>query len=263
MRFIQSDLRLRLPGDLLERGGHAAAGRVAQHVHRLAVGLEQRCGQGAQGGAVAADVALQVEPFAAGQYRHAVIADSAVDQHLVADPGAAAANVELVIEDADPRGVDKDLVALAARNHLGVAGNDARPGLFGRLLHRLQHRLQFGDRQALLEDQADADRQRPRPGHGQVVDRAVDRQVADVAPGKDDRVDHVGVGGVGEPAAVVGEDRRVVLVALRNSGQGGDDEIVEQLVAELAAAAVAEKNNIGFQGKTPKNRSVQRKGRKN
>ncbi len=57
---------------------------------------------------------------------------------------------------------------------------------------------QIGEGQSLLQDQADADRQGPGAAHRQIVDGAVDRQIADIAAGKEDRVDHVGVGGEGQ-----------------------------------------------------------------
>ena len=58
--------------------------------------------------------------------------------------------------------------------------------------------LQVGDGEALLEDEPGRQVQRPGPGHGQVVDRAVDGEVADVAAGEEQRRHHVGVGGEGQ-----------------------------------------------------------------
>ena len=43
--------------------------------------------------------------------------------------------------------------------------------------------------------------ERPRPGHRQVVHRAEDGQLADVAAGKEQRPDHERVGGEGQPGA--------------------------------------------------------------
>ena len=60
-------------------------------------------------------------------------------------------------------------------------------------------RSQRLQRQALFENEARAQGQRPRPGHGQVVDRAVDGQLADVAAGKEQRADDERVGRHGEP----------------------------------------------------------------
>jgi len=192
-----------------------------------------------EGSAVGTDVRLQVEPLAAGKDGHAVVADGTVDEDLVAGTGAAAADVELVVEDADSRGIDEDLVRLPPGDHLGVAGDDGHSGGFGRLLHAGENGPEVREGKTLLQNQADADRQGTGAAHGQVVDRSVNRQIADVAAGEEDRVDHVGVGGEGEPAAAVGQDRGVVLVPLGHSGEGGDDDLVEKLVAEPAAAAVA------------------------
>ena len=48
--------------------------------------------------------------------------------------------------------------------------------------------------EALLEHHREAERQRPRAGDGEVVDRAVDRQLADRAAGEADRLDDEAVG---------------------------------------------------------------------
>ena len=53
---------------------------------------------------------------------------------------------------------------------------------------------------ALLQDQREGQVERSRAGDGQVVDRAADRQVAQVAAGEDRRVDHEAVGGQRRPA---------------------------------------------------------------
>ena len=74
----------------------------------------------------------------------------------------------------------------------------------------------------------------------------MDGEVTDIAAGEDDRIDHVGVGGEGEASGGLRQHRGVVLVALGDAGEGRDDQLVEQLVAELAAAAVAEQDDVGF-----------------
>ena len=67
---------------------------------------------------------------------------------------------------------------------------------------RLDHAAQVGERQALLEDEGERQRERPRAADREVVDRAVDRELADVAAGEEDRRDDVGVGGEGDARAV-------------------------------------------------------------
>ena len=69
------------------------------------------------------------------------------------------------------------------------------PGLLGGGGDRLDLGAQVVRGQPLLEDQRQAERQRARAGHGQVVHRAVHRQVADRAAGEADRLHHEAVGG--------------------------------------------------------------------
>ena len=47
-------------------------------------------------------------------------------------------------------------------------------------------RLEIGQREPLLEDEGQRQRQRARAAHREIVDRAVDRELADVAAGKED-----------------------------------------------------------------------------
>ena len=59
---------------------------------------------------------------------------------------------------------------------------------------RLDLGPQLVGRQALLEDQREAERERPRAGHREVVDGAVHRELADRAAGEADRLDDEAVG---------------------------------------------------------------------
>ena len=114
-----------------------------------------------------------------------------------------------VLDHADAGGVDEEAVALAAVDHLGVAGDDrARPPRRAAARIDATTRQQRLHRQAFLEDEAGAQEQRPRAAHRQVVDRAVDRQRADVAAGEEQRPHDVGVGGEREPRAAAGRGAR-------------------------------------------------------
>ena len=120
---------------------------------------------------------------------------------ITASPGQAAVALERdgPLEDADPGGGDVAAVGLAALDDLGVAGDDLHPGDGGRARHRVGDPPQVGDREALLEDEPGREVQRPRPAHREVVDGAVDREVADVAAGEEQRRDDVRVGGERQP----------------------------------------------------------------
>jgi hypothetical protein len=101
-------------------------------------------------------------------------------------PGRAlrAADVAPGGQHADAGGADEDAVALALFHDLGVAGDDGHAGLARGGGHRLDDALQVGQRQPFLEDEAGRQVQRHRAHHRHVVDRAVHREAADVAAGK-------------------------------------------------------------------------------
>ena len=115
-----------------------------------------------------------------------------------------------------PGGGDEHLVALAAVDDLGVAGDQRHAGLVAGRAHRGDDALQVGQRQPFFEDERRREEQRRGAADGQVVDGAVDRQPADVAAGEEERPDHERVGGEGEPrrldaVAAVEADGRLVL----------------------------------------------------
>ena len=130
----------------------------------------------------------------------------------IASPGrdAGGRNFNPRRDPADASGVDEDAVALAAIDHLGVAGYDPHAGRSGGLGHRRDHAAERFHRQALFEDEACAEIRRPGSGHRQVVDGPVDGQFADVAAGEEQGVDDVAVGGEGQAARLGGQHRAVV-----------------------------------------------------
>ncbi len=91
-----------------------------------------------------------------------------------------------------PDGGDEDAVALAAIDDLGIAGDERHAGLVAGLPHRGDDALQVGQRQSFFEDERRRQEQRPGAADGQIVDRAVHRQPADVAAGEEERPDHEG-----------------------------------------------------------------------
>ena len=90
--------------------------------------------------------------------------------------------------------------------------------------------------QALLDDHGAGEIERPRAADREVVDRAVDRQRADVAAGKEQRIDHEGVGGEGEPVAArasAGEVEARLVFQRREQRivEGRDEDVVDQVAA--------------------------------
>jgi hypothetical protein len=112
------------------------------------------------------------------------------------------------------------------------------PGLARRSRHRLDDAPQVRERQALLEDEAGRQVERPGAGHGDVVDRAVHGEATDVAAGEEQRRDHVRVGGDHQPPGwhldlcLVVEAPECLVVELR------DEQLLDELRRGAPAAAV-------------------------
>ena len=186
-----------------EGAGDAAAGRIAQDVD-VRAGGEHRLDQAVERRGVAGDFGFEFEAFAHGHDGDAVHGDLAAEENFVAGPGARWGRCSTPSRDhADAGGVDEDSVGLAAIDDFGVAGDerDARGvGGFAHRVHDSRRNRRIGS--PFLEDESDGEMQRARAAHGEVVDRAVDGEFADVAAGEKDRADHVGVGAEGEAGAV-------------------------------------------------------------
>ena len=130
----------------------------------------------------------------------------------MASPGRTcrAAEREPARNGADARRIDEELVGRAAPDDLRVAGDDGDAGARRRRPRRFDDPPQIVDRQPLLEDEGERERQRARAADGEIVDGAVHRQLADVAAAKEDRRHDKGVGGERQPRAVALDDGGVV-----------------------------------------------------
>ena len=115
--------------------------------------------------------------------------DVCVDRSFRSGTGVVAA------DHAHPGRGDVDLVTCALRHNLGVAGDDAHPCGIGSGAHTRHDATESRDLQPLFQDERCGQRQRPGSGYRQIVDRAVDGQIADVAARELDGIDHVGVSG--------------------------------------------------------------------
>jgi hydrogenase maturation protein HypF len=224
-------------GDLVEDRGHAAPGRVA---HRPDAGhrVQQARHQPVQRRGIGGDVRLDVE-LAAGQHDgDAMIADGPGHDDGVARPGPRRTEDHVPLDEADARGVDVAAVGLALLDHLGIPGDDAHAGRGGRGSHRLGDPLQVRDGEAFLQDEPGRQVERGGTGHGQVVDRAVYRQVADVAAGEEQRLDHIGIGGQRQPGPVDGQLGRVLEGLEQRVAERVEEDRLDQGLGRLAAGAV-------------------------
>ena len=169
-------------------------------------------------------------------------AEVAVDEDGVAGLDALGRDFQGVLQDADAGGVDEQAVAFAFINDLGVAGDDLHAGLLRGLLHGGDDLPEGLHGQAFFDDEGGTEIERARAGHRQVVDGAVDGQGTEVAAGEEEGPHDVGIGGEGEALAGDVEHAGVVLGFEERVAEGGEEELADELVHELAAAAVGEED---------------------
>ena len=193
VRLGQPDRHARVARDFPGDAGQAGAGRVAHEAQALEAHRGLR--QVDHVAAVRAHVAADLEVLPRQQHGDAMVADRPADQHLVAGADAVQPQVHAPAPQADAGGSQVQAAALAARQHLGIAGHDAYPGRAGRGGEAGDDAVQRGDLQAFLDEGVQRKVQRPRAADGEVVDGAVDRQRTDVAAGKFQRLDDEAVGG--------------------------------------------------------------------
>ena len=159
--------------------------------------------------------------IAAGQHhRHAVFADGSGQHDLVAGLDELTCQPSALRDHAHTGGGDVDAVGGALAHDLGVTGDDLHTGAGRRFAHVGDDLAEFGDREALLDDERRRQPLRPRARHGQVVDRAVHRDVPDRTAGKTPRRNDIRVGGERQPLTRGGLQHR------------GVAELLELVVAE-------------------------------
>ena len=176
-------------------------------------------------------------------------------------PHALGAELDPGRDEADPGRRHVEPVGLPALDHLRVAGRHGNGHRRRGPRHRGGDAAQVGDREALLDHEAGRERDRPRSRDGEVVDGAVDGEVADVAAGEEDRLDDVRVGRERDARAVQVEQRRV--------GQRREQRVVELLEEQaldegprrLSARAVGERDELVAKLRPPRPHAVTRSRR--
>jgi hypothetical protein len=144
----------------------------------------------------------------------------------------------------DPGSVHVQAVCLVALDNLGIAGRDHHACRGRGLAHRRGDAPQVGNREPFLDDEAGGEQERSCTRDGQVVDGAVDRELADVAAGEKDRLDHVRVGREREPGAVQLDDRRVAERREEGVLELLEKEALDERPGRLAAGSVGEGDDL-------------------
>ena len=178
--------------------------------------------------------ALEAEVAAGDEHGEAVVADRAGDEHAVARLRPPEGRPHAP----DAGGRDEEAVGAPALDHLRVAGDDRDARLLGGAGHRLRDPAKVLEREAFLDHERGGKPQRLGAGDGEVVDRAVHGQLADVAAREEERLDDERVGREREP---VGNGGVAELVEQR-VGELPSEELLDELPGRLPARAVGERD---------------------
>ena len=158
----------------------------------------------------------------------------------VPGPRAVTRDVDALRNDADARRRDEYTIALPFFDDLGIAGNDRHRGIASGLRHRGNDAPQIRERKAFLQHEARGQVQRAGARHRDVVQRAVNRQAADVATGKEQRRHDVTVGRDDDPAGRNRDARRIVARAQPCVVEFAHEQLLDELRHGASAAAMTQ-----------------------
>src|SRR5579859_329422 len=157
-------------------------------MERAAAACQQIGDQGVQWRAITLDILLNIQHFAGKHDDHAMLANGATEQNFISW-------LELVLPDyafcpnyANTGGIDKKAVRFAALHYFGITCDNGHSSFACGLGHRDDDPAQIRHRKALFQDEASREVKGLRTRHRQVVDRPVNRKLADIAAGEEERI---------------------------------------------------------------------------
>ena len=234
------------PAISLSADARPPARRVAQDM-RIRRGAEHGRRELVERLRVRSDLHFEPESLPDAHDRHAVQADRAREDDGVAGSRVVGGKIDALRQHADPRGVDEDAVRRSPPDDLRVAGDDRDAGGVRGMGGGLRDAAQLVEGEPLLDDVRERQRDRPGAHHREVVDRAVDRELADIATGEFERRDDEGVRRKGQPLATDGEHGGVVQrPAGRRYAECRRDEVAHERRRQLATGAVTEHDALGL-----------------
>lgn len=174
-----------------------------------------------------------------------MLAEIARDDDVIAGTCPLGPDLQARRDQADTGGIDEKLVRATLGHHLGVAGDDVHPGLRRCPAHGFGDHAEYVEFQTFFQDEPGGQTDWLRSAARQVVDRAVDRQVADVAAGKEQRLHHIGIRGQRDTSARDVEQGRVARRTPRTT-ERRQEEVLDQFFRQHPAATMAQDDAPGF-----------------
>ena len=217
--------------DLDQRRGDPAARRVAHGVDARA-GSERGGHELVERGGVARDRRpSNVSPSRCERIATPWSPIGPGEQDRVARAHVARRQIDARRHDADARGVDEDLVAAAAPDHLRVAGDDRgrrRAPRPARADSTTRRRSASGSPSSRMKASDSESGCAPPTARSLTVPFTASSPMS--PPGKEDRRDHVGVGGEGEPRRRRPSDDRLIVERVEERvPERRDEEALDQL----------------------------------
>src|SRR5215471_5831112 len=121
----------------------------------------------------------------------AVITQKPIDEDSIARFRFVDAHVDACANDTHTGSVDEQLVAGAAFDHLGIAGNHSYASCESSLRHRSGNHTHRVDRQTFLDNYRTRQVKRDCAANREIVDGAADGELANIAARKIKRLHHV------------------------------------------------------------------------
>ena len=206
---------------------------------------KHRRDQSVQWRAVGHHHGAEVDSLAHTHDRYAVLADIARDDDVIAWAGLLGSDAHTLGHHTHTGGVDEKTVGTASSDDLGIAGDDADPGLNSRYAHALRDGAEDLHLQALFEDKAGRQPERLGTTAGKVIDGAVDGEVADIAAGKEQWIDDIRIGSQRDSHHPDVQHRRVTGHPAGGS-ECGQKEVLDEFLGQDAATAVAHHDAFGL-----------------
>ena len=186
--FFQLNPDTRLGGNLVQGAGNTSARRIT-HAADFSRYRQHGSDERMQCSAIAGQRGLELQALALRHDADAVLADGAAEQDPVSRPRLIGGKFNAFRHDAYAGGIDEQPIGASFLDHLGIAGDDLHVGGGCRLAQGIDHAAQRVHRQSFLDDESGTEIERLCAAHGKVVHRPVYGQRADIAAGKEQRLD--------------------------------------------------------------------------
>ena len=174
-----------------------------------------------------------------------MVANEPAQDHIHARTDMARRDIDTRDDITDSRCIDEDSICAAPAHDLRITGHDIDPGLLRRKVHRMEDFPQIRQGKALFQDEPHGQIARHGARHRQIVDRAADRELADIAAGEKERLYNVGIRRKGRAPGQL-DGRAVMQLVEQRIAEFRQNIFFDQRMAEAAARTMRHCDYIIF-----------------